>query len=67
VKATFEFSLPEEIEEYETYRRAPDYERALRELREWLRGRRKHHDGDTNADDVWYEFHAICEGFANDL
>ena len=71
MKATFEFSLPEETLEYGIYYRAPEYISALREFREWLRQRRKHGDGSEDAyvvlDRVWDRFHEVCEGFTNDL
>ena len=61
MKATFEFSLPEETEEYEMYRRAPEYSSALRELREWLRQRRKR-GATIHLEETWDKFHEICEG-----
>lgn len=68
MKATFEFLLPEDQYEYETYRRAPGFYHALGELRRWLRQKRKHGDSDTiGLDEVWDEFHRICQEFADDL
>ena len=68
MKATFEFSLPDETADYLVYHRAPDYHVALGEFREWLRQRRKHgKDTFVLLDTVWDEFHRICEEFVNDL
>ena len=71
MKTTFEFSLPEETEEYEIYRRAPEFYSALREFREWLRKWRKHGHCFSNADQaldmMWDQFHRICVEFSNDL
>ena len=66
MKATIEFSLPEETEEYEMYRRAPEYFRALSEFREWLRGKRKY-EPQAGIEQVWDKFHDICEEFVNEL
>ncbi len=65
MKATFEFSLPEDSDDYEMYRRAPEYHNALCELREWLRAERK--SGQRGLEVVWNEFHEVCEEFVNDL
>ncbi len=74
MKATFEFSLPEETPEYGIYHNAPEYISALREFREWLRQQRKHGDitvlGRTyleGLEEVWDKFHEVCEGFIDDL
>ncbi len=68
MKATFEFSLPEDTEEYEMYRRAPGFFGALKEFREWLRMRRQVQGADYgNMDRVWDKFHEVCEEFVNDL
>lgn len=68
MKATFEFSLPEETDDYIVYHRAPDYHAALSEIREWLRQKRKHgRDDFIPLDTIWDEFHRICEGFVNEL
>ena len=66
MKATFEFSLPEDTEEYEMYRRAPEFLGALREFRHWLRQRTKQ-GVEVHLAEVWDEFQEACEGFANEL
>lgn len=42
MKATFSFNLPEETEEYETYRKAPQIESFLSGFEEYLRRNRKY-------------------------
>ncbi len=71
MKATFEFSLPEETLEYGIYHNAPKYISALVEFREWLRRERKDVAGTEYVcvvlDRVWEKFHETCEGFIDDL
>ncbi len=67
MKATFEFELPEQLEEYEMYRRAPEFFGALKEFREWLRMRRVQGADYGNMDRAWDKFHEICGGFVNEL
>jgi hypothetical protein len=60
MKATFEFNLPEEREEYEIYARCFEFLRALHSMKEWLR-RLRDQDGDTGLDrktidTVWVQF-----------
>ena len=66
MKATFEFSLPEETLEYGIYRNALEYISALQEFNEWLR-RGKDRDDPAHIDEVWDKFHEVCEGFTDDL
>lgn len=42
MKATFEFSLPEEMAEYDDHRRGPTFLAALQDFDNWLRGQVKH-------------------------
>ena len=71
MKATFEFSLPEETLEYGIYHNAPEYISALVEFQEWLRREREDVAGTEYVcvvlDRVWDKLHEVCEGFIDDL
>ena len=65
MKATLEYTLPEERGEFECAVKALDYLGALQAIREWLRGQRKC-DGSAEEmevlDKIWVEFHELTEG-----
>ena len=64
MKATLEFTLPEDQEEFTHATNGVAYFSALQEMRMWLRGKRKaSEDSFINLEDVWREFHDLTEGF----
>jgi len=42
MRATFEFELPEQTEEYNLYRRGPSYVSVIESLDDWLRQKTKY-------------------------
>ena len=66
MKATLEYTLPEEEEEFEHATRGAEYFRRLGDIRAWLRSKRKV-DGctveyDQAITDMWNRFHELTEG-----
>jgi hypothetical protein len=63
MRATFSFSLPEEQQEFDIFRKASSYAAAIDALYRYLRGKRKYGElSDAEQlvyDQVWDQFHAI--------
>ncbi len=67
MKVTFEFSLPEDQDDYKMYQQAPEFHMALHGMYEWLRSQYKHGAPTIKVEEVWDVFHRTCEVFINDL
>ena len=64
MKATLEFTLPEEQAEFGTAVQAGAFKSCVDDFCQWLRSQRKHGDrlDPATLDEVWEQFHADLAG-----
>lgn len=55
MKATLEFDLPQDTDEYDMYNQAPEMQHALWSFSEWLRRKYKHESPKTAGHEEEYE------------